>query len=207
MIILTAANKEFEHHLSRMVESVKKFKYKYSIYDLGELGYGEPYSAPVSNKAYQKNPLKPQYILKKLESLEKDELLVWMDADTVLVDRIDELESISFDLGITLRHDNSKKEKDGRCNSGVLFFRNNIRTIRFLRKWTALSKKLNGDQWSLNKLLAETSKKDLYIAEFSGEVYNNFYFDRDQSMAKIIHYKSGEGRRVLKRQAELNQKQ
>lgn len=198
MIILTAANKNFEHHLLRMLESVKKFNYNIHVYDLGGLGYGEPYSAPVSNKAYQKNPIKPQYILEKLKSLSLNELLVWMDADTELLDRIDELEDVDFDLGVTLRHSKPKREKDGRYNSGVLFFRNNSRTINFMEQWADLSKDLNGDQWSLNTLIKKIDRKNLFIREFSGEVYNNFYFDRDQSMAKILHYKSGLGRKILK---------
>lgn len=198
MKIITAADKGFESHFLKMLESVKKLNYDIDVYDLGDLNYGEKYLASVSSKSYKKNPNKPQYILKKLKEIKPNELLVWMDADTVLVDRIDELEKdFDFDIGVTVRREKKKDVQAGRINSGIIFFRNNKNTLLFFEEWNQKTQELEGDQWALNVIYEEKSKP-FVIKEFPCEIYNNYYFDETSKKAKILHYKTDKRRRYIR---------
>ena len=191
MKFLTAADKKFKPMLDRLIESVIALKYDIIVYDLGGLGFGIPYDAPVSDTMFQKNPVKPRYILEMLQSLKKNELLIWLDADTVLKHRIDEIENDEFDLGVTIRKEKKgKNPRRGRINSGVMFFRNNERTCKFMMEWMKESERLNGDQWALNNLIDVAPVVNLIVKEYPGVIYNNYYFDESQNIAKILHYKT-----------------
>jgi hypothetical protein len=190
MIIITAADKNFKTYFINLIKSVNKLNYNIHVYDLGGLDYGEKYDGNVniSNIPFQKIPIKPDCIFKKIVCIKENELLVWMDSDTVLLDKIDEIDNMDFDIGITIRKEKTYLKQEGRTNAGVLFFRKNERTINFINLWIKESRKLNGDQWALNELIKNNSDQ-LKILKLPGEIYNNYYFNQSQKRAKIIHYK------------------
>lgn len=196
--IVIAANSKFRFYVEHLIQSVGKQGYAYILYDLGDLGAGEQFSAKVSKQPFKTIPAKPFIILDALDHVEENEFVVWMDADTLLFNTIDEIID-DYDIGVTIRKEKHKSSKARTINAGVIFARNTLASREFLQRWGEKSMKLGGDQWALNELcdfpLGEVGKtKEVLGAVVKGfpcSVYNNFYFNKHQSeIAKIVHYKS-----------------
>jgi len=196
--IIIAADKTLKHYFSHCLSSVEQFYENIIIYDLGGLGVGNKVKVNTSSTANQKFPKKPLIILDALTRTNEEDFLIWLDCDTILVDKLDEVFFKNFDLGVTIRKNKSKKPQESWINSGVIFFKNNKKTHKMLKTWASLSDDLNGDQYSLNKILdlqkpkpfEKIVKNDTLIKLLPCKIYNNFYFKEDQSKAKILHYKS-----------------
>jgi len=109
-------------------------------YDLGGLGFGTPWELSKIDSVGGKKIstgvrvclTKPEVILNALKVVDDGEILAYLDTDTLLLDRIDELEDEEFDFGFTWQ--GSKKGR-GYCNAGVIFVRKTKASIRFLKKW------------------------------------------------------------------------
>jgi hypothetical protein len=195
--IVTAADNKFKLCVENLIRSVESKGYSYLLYDIGNLGCGKKFSSKVSNKSFQKFPQKPKIILDALDQVSDKDFLVWLDADTMLVDKIDEIIN-EYDIGITIRTTKDNNRKAGTINSGVIFVRNTNKSKQFLQKWAEHSLRCNGDQWSLNEMcsfpIEETNNtKHIHGAIIKGFpclIYNNFYFTTEQiNVAKIVHYK------------------
>jgi len=78
---------------------------------------------------------KPRSILDVTESISEN--LVWLDADVVLINRINEVFDLEFDVGATARSRLEEMSSAyGPINSGVLFFKTDSETIEsFTREW------------------------------------------------------------------------
>ena len=139
MLIVTAGS---HHHpkYKRTIEYCKRecerYGYKCQVYDLGGLGFGTPVSDERMNSKFRtlRYAIKPELVLRSMNETE-EEFVVWIDGDATLIGRIDELESDdSFDVGLTVRPKREVK-KTAYINAGVLFFKNNAASKKFLQDW------------------------------------------------------------------------
>jgi hypothetical protein len=194
---VSAANKTFEKYLLKLTQDLKKLNYNYIIYNLGGLDFGIPFDGKVGKKSFHTIPCKPEIIENALNLVDENNFVVWLDADTIINSRIDEIIG-EYDVGVTVRKIKNKETEDMPINAGVLFFRKNKNTMKFVNDWKQKSYKYGGDQIPLNELcninLSDTNQivlRDyLKIKAFPCDIYNNFYFAKDQSHAKIVHFKS-----------------
>lgn len=196
IVIITAANLNFKEMVNACIKSTQTFGYKTLVYDLGGLNFGNIFNATVGEIPGAKIPSKPFIVLDAMTNLKDNDILVWLDADTIMWDRIDEIDS-PYDIGVTVR-----KPKSGKIlypiNAGVLFFRKTSNTLNFVKEWSEMCRNSHSDQHELNNL-CNITPDDLgtivcvngtKIKVFDSEVYNNFYFTKSQLNAKIIHYKT-----------------
>lgn len=195
--ILIAGDSNFSNFVTHAIQHAEKYEYSTLIYDLGNLGYGTEFNGKVSDITHQRIPSKPDLILDGLSKINKDDFLVWLDADTLLFDNIDEIVD-DYDIGVTVRKKKSKRPQESFINAGVLFVKNTDQSVRFIENWKKKTAELGGDQWALNtycnlennRLNEITIVEGAKIKKFPCKIYNNFYFKEDQSQAKILHYKS-----------------
>ena len=134
---------------------------------------------------------------KVIGRVEKGDIVAWLDADTILWERFDEIAYGNYDIGVTVRQP-KQTENDLPINAGVVFVRKTRNAEEFVKQWIELCETGVSDQVELNKL-AQVSSNDANstvqrgktkIQAFECNVYNNFYFKKTQLHAKIIHYKS-----------------
>lgn len=195
--VVIAGDKNFAPFVKKGKETTEKFGYPVLIYDLGGLGYGKSFQGRVSDEVNAKIPCKPHIILDALESIEENQYLVWLDADALLVDKIDEIQ-LDYDIGVTVRQPKAK-ENMLPINAGIVFVKKTEKAKEFIKKWIALSDLDVSDQPPLNKLsnvvcadINSTVLRDnVKIKVFPCVTYNNFYFaKKDKPGIKIKHYKS-----------------
>lgn len=189
--IVTASDIKLINFVKPCLESIKSQGYDPLFYNLGGLDFGIPFEAKTSEKPLQKFPKKPFIIKDALSRIPKNSWLAWLDIDCIMKSSIDDALNDQYDVGVTFRKDH--------LNSGVTFWNNNKRTVSFLEKWCEASLKENGDQKGLNMLCKINSKDSIntkviidntIIKVFDSEIYNNFFFKKNQNNAKILHYKS-----------------
>lgn len=195
-MIVTGGDKRFLPFVQNLSRWCHRLQYPLKIYDLGDLGFGEPFQVTdptFVEKGYYRimNPKsgwcsraihKPAL----LESaIQFDSTIIYLDADAFPVTRIDEIESYNFDIGVTVRHE---KTNLGRVNAGVLFLKNTENTKVFLRQWRELTKEIGNDQVALNQILQDTTAT---VMEFPTKIYNYYYFpEKPTPDVKIYHFKS-----------------
>lgn len=195
--VITAADKNFQEFVEKCAESSKSLNYNTIIYDLGGLGLGKPFKGKVSPKIGAKIPSKPKMIMDALQSVNFKDIIAWVDADTILWQRFDEIEAGNYDIGVTVRRPKDK-ENDLPINAGVVFVRKTNNSLKFVQEWIDLCETGISDQQELNKLCNVISsdidstviRENTRIHVFPCDIYNNFYFKKPQLHAKIIHYKS-----------------
>lgn len=234
MIILTGANRDKPTNDKGEVRTDTKFTfgdvirrteikaaslgYITDIYDLGQLGFGEPFSVEdttFSEKGYyekevikgykSKSLFKPKLVKHCLDKHQKT--VIYLDGDALLRKSISEIDTDDYDVGVTLRH---PSEMEGEwhkdhfeiakyVNAGVIFFRNTPGTRHFLEHWDILTDEVGNDQMALNKLSCpdhypkngEVIELDgVKIKYFPGEIYNYYHFkELSSTPAKILHFK------------------
>jgi len=196
IFIVIAADINFKLFFEKCNQSCVNNGYNTIIYDLGGLGTGKEFNGRFSEKTSAKIPSKPDIILDALNQIENNDYLVWLDADTILWDTIEEIK-LEYDIAVTLRKP-KELENDLPINAGVIFFRKNSNTINFINRWSKACENSKSDQLELNNLLNLKNsdlntvcvKENLTVQVFSCDIYNNFYFKKSQLHAKITHYKS-----------------
>ena len=195
--IVSAADENFKEMVKMTELSSNLLRYKTFIYDLGNLGYGTPFEARISQKAGAKIPSKPLIIQDALQKVNVNDMVLWLDADAIIWDRVDEVYSNNFDIAVTVR---KKKDKENSLpiNAGVVFVKKTSNTDILMDKWITACNTGISDQVELNRLLNVVSndignvvvRNNLRIKVLPCDIYNNFYFKKNQNHAKIIHYKS-----------------
>lgn len=205
LVCVTAANFVFKKYINNLLACLQsgKINYQLLLYDLGGLEQGIPFECRVSQKSLQTIPAKPAIIKDAIERIPYNAHLVWLDADVLIKEKIDEIVTDDYDIGVTLRKKTKRSKMLGSINAGVLFFNKTPNTLAFLEEWGELSLKRGGDQVVLNELCDFPIEKvfhiiycnSLRIKSFPCEVYNNFYFETKQQKAKIFHYK-GKARKL-----------
>lgn len=192
-----AGDSNFKKFVDKAVEHSEKLNYPTLVYDLGNLGYGKKFEGRVSTKKKAKIPSKPSIIMDALSKVNEDEYVVWLDADALILDRIDEI-MLDYDIGVTVRQP-KMKENSLPINAGIVFVRKTDQTILFLKEWIERCSQGVSDQTELNKLCGVTTKdidqtiliSKTKIRVFPCRIYNNTYFaKKNVPHAKIKHYKS-----------------
>lgn len=200
MKIIVAGDKNFKPYVDKAVEYNTKLGYESVVYDLGGLGYGKPFEGRVSDTNNAKIPCKPHIIEDVLLNSKDNEIVVWLDADALIVQPIDEIKQDAYDIGVTVRQP-KQKEHPLPINAGIVFARKTPKALEFVKKWKELADQGISDQPPLNQLAAvnstmieETVIRDgVRIKVYPCATYNNFYFAKKKSAharAKILHYKS-----------------
>jgi hypothetical protein len=196
--IVTAANdnKDYAELLEQCVSSAEELGYPVKVYDLGGLGHGNNKFADKEKKPVLVCRKKPSVILDALGSISPHELLVWADADCCFVDRIDEVDTKDYDVGLIERFGYF----DQPVMSGVMFLYNTPQAVEFVTSWRDKIPKLPrkrtslwkyGDQNYLNALMkTDPASSGVRIKYFNFFTYNN-YVEEELDKAKIIHYKGG----------------
>ena len=200
IITITAADEKFKELCTVCAESAKYLGYETLVYDLGNLGFGIPFKARFADDVGGKIPSKPNIILDALSKVNDGDYVVWLDADTIMWETIDEIKG-NFDIGVTVRV-GKQMETDNPINAGVCFFKKTSATLNFIDLWISKCEQGTSDQRELNKLLKGVhhthadnneiiSINGLLVKVFSVKIYNSWAFKKPQSeFAKITHYKS-----------------
>jgi len=195
--VVIAGDKNFEAYVKKGKETTEALDYDVLVYDLGGLGYGKPFVGRVSDEVNAKIPCKPHIIQDALDSIDDNEYLVWLDADALIINKIDEIQE-DYDIGVTVRQPKAI-ENTMPINAGIVFVRKTLAAINFIQKWRELSDQGVSDQPPLNKLasvvcadIGSTVIRDATkIRVYPCAIYNNFYFaKKDRPGIKIKHYKS-----------------
>lgn len=204
MIIVTAADKKYGNFISYTISHMQSLGYKIEVYNLGDLGFGYDWEINdedfvkkgyyhLLNETWPTRALHKPHIIKDC-LLRNKEFTVYIDADAVVVQNIDEIVG-DYDIGVTIRRQSELEEniKDyeklyrGRINAGVLFFNYTETSLNFIDRWISKTTEVYNDQYALNLLAAETNVK-----EFPSEIYNYCYFPETPGPeAKIYHYRQG----------------
>jgi len=189
-----AGDKNFKYFVDTAIEHIKGVGYQVLVYDLGNLGYGKSFIGRYGSKEGAKIPCKPHIIRDALNDIDDDQYLVWFDADALIFDRIDEIQT-EYDIGVTVRQP-KQVENTNPINAGIVFIKKNKRSIKFIDQWIELSDKDISDQPPLNQLAKvvcadrgnTVSRDGVKIKVFPCEIYNNFYFaKKDKPGIKIKH--------------------
>jgi hypothetical protein len=195
--VVIAGDKNFEAYVKKGKETTQSLGYDVLVYDLGGLGYGKPFEGRISDAVNAKIPCKPHIILDALNSINDNEYLVWLDADALIIDRIDEIKE-DYDIAVTVRQPKAV-ENALPINAGIVFVKKTPNAIRFINEWVNLSNQDISDQPPLNKLASVVCadlgstviRNNVRIKVYPCAVYNNFYFaKKDRPGIKIKHYKS-----------------
>ncbi len=206
MKIVVSANERMRDFTLQCVTSVEKLGYSVIVYDLGGLGFGKPFT--VDNASFQTQGYyheivegryapgehKPAVVRDCLKTC--DERIVYIDVDTLMIDRIDELDG-DYDIGITVRPqwEVEKITKralpepyfiyDGFVNTGVMTFKSSANTYRFLEQWEKKISELHDEQAAINAMLTEftplnggriITRDGIRFKTFDTMIYNHYYF-------------------------------
>jgi hypothetical protein len=195
MIFVVAANFRVKKLAAACVQSIATCGYRWIAFDLGGLGFGRAFR--VSDQMFHwkghyethftKWPSraihKPEVIAAAMQ--EFNEPLVYLDADTLLRQRVDELCG-TFDVGVTIRRP-IEQSIHGRINAGVLFFNATPQAKELVQTWRQVTQEIGNDQEALSTLLTDSRWR---VSEFPCDVYNWYYYpDKPPPTAKILHLK------------------
>ena len=196
--VVTAADAKFAPFATYLKQKAQLLGYPVTVFDLGGLGYGPPLetaSSDLVKKSFVPCVFKPRAIRRALE-LTQEEYLLWIDSDCTIEEKIDEIFTSDYDVGVTRRDEAEvyryrNNPKVGEINSGVIFFRRSVRLDSFLEQWEGRARFHNLEQQALNELVAN-GLPGVRFKKFPCRVYNNFYFDsQNTERVKVIHYKGG----------------
>jgi hypothetical protein len=232
MIILTGANADsaktdsghvyknfsFRGVIQRTVDKAREFGYTPVVYDLGNLGMGEPLN--IDDKTFNEKGYYEKEVIKgyKSKSLFKprmvrtcmnarNDLIIYLDGDAQLCDSLEEVEGDDFDVGVTLR-DPDELESEWHqehmeivkyINAGVIFFNPTPATKLFIDEWEKCTEEVGNDQMALNKLTCPEYYPEPYsiltingvrIKYFPCMQFNYYYFDEKyEPNIKVMHFK------------------
>jgi hypothetical protein len=196
MHFVLAANYRLRVEVQRCIASLEALGYPWTVFDLGGLGIGEPFT--VIDKTFHSQGIystcytqretramhKPDIVRKLLDN--KDPWLVYLDADTFVRRRIDEIIA-DYDIGITVRPNTDQLVSESRINAGVLFFHISEATRNFVDQWKQETLAVGNDQAALCNLIRKPTSK---ISEFPVDIYNWYRFPKaPPPEAKILHYR------------------
>lgn len=211
-------NFSFKNVIQETMKKAHKCGYTPDVYDLGELGIGEPFQVAdesFRNKGYYEVEIQKGY---KSRSLFKPELVrhclqkhndivAYLDGDAQLMSSIDEVATNDYDVGVTLRKASELESEWHRehfeiaryANAGVIFFNPTPAAFRFVDAWETRTKEVGNDQKALNQLVCPEhypgaysviSINDVRIKYFPCEQYNYYYFEEGlERDIKIMHFK------------------
>lgn len=193
MRIISSANGNFRQMCRNLMCSATSLGYPFHAYDLGDLGFGEPLQVGEVKTTCMHKPA----IVR--ESLESGDPVAYLDSDTLMLDRIDEIGG-DYDVGITVRRPTESKlaSKLSYINAGVLFFPRYNKKFHDL--WAVETAAKKDDQLGLSAIINPGNEpipcnttlyvKGFKIQTFPTDIYNFYYFKEPLGKAKILHFKS-----------------
>jgi len=202
MKFVLAANHRFKSWVDRCTASLDRLKADYTVYDLGSLGTGTPWL--IKNDTFQsmgyyrsnyihhacKGMHKPGVLINFLHRQEPGQLVCLIDADTVVLDPMAELEKQVIDVALTVNAP-ERFEQLGEyfyLNAGVMFVRRTEPALRFLDRWRERAKADQNEQLALFNMLKDAEGES--VLELPVSIYN-YRQVTDQPIpptAKIVHY-------------------
>lgn len=204
---------------SSCILSVEKLGYSTAVYDLGDLGFGKPFKVDdpsFQNQGYyhetfpgryDRGKHKPALIRDCLRS--HNEFIVYLDADTLMLNKIDEMAG-NYDIGVTVRpqweveklirrfHPDHSFIYNSFVNAGVMCFNPTQAAYRFLEKWEQKIIEVKDDQGAVNDMLKAYAplKKDqtididgIRIRTFDTMQYNYYYFHSPANSKSYLRIK------------------
>lgn len=200
--VVLAGDKNFRPYVEQGKRKTEALGYPVDVYDLGGLGFGTPFVGRVSDEPNAKIPCKPRIILEALKKVNDGDYVVWLDADALIQQKIDEIRE-DYDVAVTVRAPKAA-EHSLPINAGIVFIRKTDAAIKFVNEWMELAEQGVSDQPPLNQLCAVNSKdrdttvvrNGVKIKVYKCEVYNNFYKQGkmingvNPAGVKIVHYKT-----------------
>ena len=210
--IITCGDKNYFPFLKRIENNVFSIYGRYPvIYDLGlDPEQKKNLKSPVrqveipttfneyNSKNYIKSIHKPFCLLDFLAEFSLD--CLYIDADTVLIEKFPETAFGHADVCITPRHPKERKPeyyRNGLINTGVIFFRNTKAVAEFIQQWVIICQAEDRtDQQALSELLSR------HVALLDGPEYQNWetltikllaaqlYNDVSCSTGHLLHFKN-----------------
>ena len=190
-----AANFRLKELAQKCVQSIESQGYEWTAFDLGGLGFGRQFA--VTDETFQTHGhYQTEFKRRRTTGMHKPDVvaemlnqvggpLVYLDADTQLVHRIDEIIG-EYDVGVTVRPF-LEQVRWGPINAGVIFFNPTPGAKFFVERWRKETVRVGNDQEALTNLLAGRFCR---VAEFPVLIYNWYYFpDAPPPSAKILHLK------------------
>lgn len=174
MIVVTASNGDgYRKIIEAQALKCQQFGYRHVIYDLGGLGFGEPFAVEIEDlrPSFNGDSLPPAkfkaaLVWKQMRDAADGEIVCWLDADCIprkpfVPDGHD------WDIAVTLR----PAAEVGLCgipaldylNSGVVWFRKTERGAALCDLWDKFSRMMKTDQGALNHLVGPGWLKDDWI--------------------------------------------
>jgi hypothetical protein len=176
--------------------SIEANGYQWTAFDLGGLGFGRSFRV-LDESFHTLGSYETDFTERPTRALHKPEIvaaalgefretIVYVDVDTILRARIDEIVQDSYDVGVTVRMPTERK-RDGLANAGVIFFNPTAACKEFVAKWRDETTRIGNDQAALLYLLPGDHCR---IMGFPTLIYNWYYFPRvPPKSAKIVHFK------------------
>ena len=203
--MVTAGDHRFRELVQRSRAQIERFGYRVLIFDLGDLGFGEPFDVGSEQFRQRGDYGRYQGHRRPTRALHKPALIraglsqsggsfvVYLDGDAVLLQPIDEIVG-DYDVGVTVRPasraaraQTEVRKLDGYVNAGVLFFRPGPGTDAFMTRWERATDELHNDQAALNSLLepywplragVTLDVAGVRVRTFPDVLYNNYYLPK-----------------------------
>lgn len=194
MKIFTVFNHNFAKYYRLLKRSCNRLNYTLDYKLLNE-SLNDYYYLQLEDGWKSKALHKAKYLLQYMEELPDGELVIYLDVDTLLLDKIDEVNTKDYDIGLTyrikedfinLKNGHEKYMEIGNC--GVLFLYKNEQIMHLLKTWGENIYIYKNDQLALKATL---DRKTIKTKDFDPIVYNFAYFKHlDYRSAKILHFKT-----------------
>ena len=198
IVIVQAGNAKHAKELRCTKKRCDKFGYEHSSYNLGGLGFGTNFfTAPEDlerHRGFISCRFKPKMLRVESQIWDKQTILVYLDADVALVQSLGDL-SFLHGPGAVLRPlDETEREAHqpdvGRINTGILFFRCDAKSKRFIDAWDIRSRQRPTEQRAFNELALEQPEEVTFLPRHEYHAYE------PTGKAKLVHYKGGQAERV-----------
>jgi len=209
--IVTCADAKMQPVLETSLVNNRRQGYDPVVYNVnGTLTFGNiiviPGGFPDSNGETGRIPFKPAVIRRGLEDAKQ--FIAYLDADAFAIRRFDEVNTLDYDVGVTMRRPEERGATHwptfyGFLNAGVMFFNHTPEAFKFLDLWESElpNSRANSDQEALNLLVLQATDLSEYnkvfvwngirIKVFSCDQYNFFYWpENPKSATKIVHCKT-----------------
>lgn len=166
MLIVSAADARMADVAAIWRDRVSRLGYDYILYDLGGLGHGPRLAldhdifSPLDESRPGEFPgcLYKPALVRAVCRQNPGELVVYLDVDAFPLARFDEVDDVTYDVGLTLRMNGDSSmpphfRRMGMVNAGVMFFRSSSRSLEYLDGWHAATLALRSDQKAVNESL------------------------------------------------------
>ena len=201
---VTAANRRMAKELNRLEQSAETHSLDLTVYDLGGIGHGTPFlikdntfqTLGYYRTTYTEHPSrsihKASVVMDFINRQPAGTVIAYLDADTEIIQTIDEIQDQPFDIGLTV-HPNDQQPIIGWLNAGVIFFQAGEKARLFIESWLLNIQSIGNDQEALKQ--TAKSSTGINITEFPSPIYNFRHVTKNPPppTAKIVHHMASLG--------------